>query len=285
MPKNKQKKVKEPQYYSSATNMPTYNYKVYYMSSLEKILYFIIAFAVGAAVGYLFYGGIGKNEYNEPTKTTHILNVVIPSIVGAFAGIKFIPIRTEQIIKKHQKNLKSQFRNFLEALDTAYGAGKNMIDSFYSSYSDLKMQYEEDAHILKELEVILAGYESNIEVEVSLKDLGERSGIEDIRMFADVFAIGNRRGGNMKDIIRNTREILGDKMEIAEDIETTVASSKSEQNVMMCMPIVLVALMKFSDESMASNFTTDSGIVSTTIAVVMFVAAYFIGKKILDIHI
>ena len=38
----KQKKVKEPQYYYSATNMQTLNYKVYYMSGAEKILYFLI---------------------------------------------------------------------------------------------------------------------------------------------------------------------------------------------------------------------------------------------------
>ena len=43
-----------PQDYVSGTNMPAYNYKVYYMSCLEKALYFLLAFAVGAAVGYLF---------------------------------------------------------------------------------------------------------------------------------------------------------------------------------------------------------------------------------------
>ena len=47
----KAKKIKEPQYYSSATNMRTLNYKVYYMSGAEKILYFLIGFIVGAAVG------------------------------------------------------------------------------------------------------------------------------------------------------------------------------------------------------------------------------------------
>ena len=47
----KEKKEMEPQYYLSATNIPTYNYKVYYMKPTEKLLYFLIAFAVGAIVG------------------------------------------------------------------------------------------------------------------------------------------------------------------------------------------------------------------------------------------
>lgn len=43
----KEKKEPEPQYYISATNIPTYNYKVYHMKPLEKILYFLLAFAGG----------------------------------------------------------------------------------------------------------------------------------------------------------------------------------------------------------------------------------------------
>ena len=37
--KRKEKKELEPQYYTSATNIQTVNYKVYYMSKKEKIFY------------------------------------------------------------------------------------------------------------------------------------------------------------------------------------------------------------------------------------------------------
>ena len=73
----KQKKQIEPQYYHSATNIPTYNYKVYHMPMVEKVIYFLLAFAVGAAVGYLFYGGIGKDEFGNPTLLTWILDISI----------------------------------------------------------------------------------------------------------------------------------------------------------------------------------------------------------------
>ena len=144
----KENKEMEPQYYLSATNIPTYNYKVYYMKPTEKLLYFLIAFAVGAIVGYLFYGGIGKDEFGEPTMLTYILNVVISCSVGIAAGIMFLPIRTKQIISKKQSVLKLQFRDMLESLTTSLGAGKNVTDSFKTIYDDLKVQYEEDAYIL-----------------------------------------------------------------------------------------------------------------------------------------
>jgi len=281
----KEKEPMEQQYYMSATNMPTYNYRVYYMSKKEKVLYFLLAFVVGAIVGYLFYGGIGKDEFGNPTILTYILNVTISSSVGIIAGALFLPIRTEQIMNKKKAQLKNQFRDMLESLTTSLGAGKNVNDSFYGIYDDLKVQYEEDAAIIKELEVILAGIANNNDIEDLLLDMGQRSGIEDIESFANVFKISYRKGGNIKDTIRNTHEILSDKMEISEDIETVVTGSKNEQNIMMVMPIFLIGMIKMTSEDFAANFTTITGILSTTVAVGMFIAAYFIGRKVLDIKV
>ena len=283
--KNQQKKVMEPQYYASATNMPAYNYKVYHMNVMEKILYFVIAFIAGAAVGYLFYGGIGVDDLGQPTPLTWFLNITISSAVGIVAGIAFIPIRRDQIIEKQKKKLNTQFRDFLEAFTTSLGAGKNVVDSFHSVYDDLKLQYDEGAYILRELEIIISGMANNVDVEVILQDFGARSGIEDIESFANVFRICYRKGGNIKETIRNTHAILTDKMEINEDIETVVTSNKTEQKIMIVMPIALIGMIKMMSADFAANFVTPSGIISTTIAIVMFVASYYIGRAILNIKV
>ncbi|MDE7432066.1 MAG: hypothetical protein K2N34_09150 [Lachnospiraceae bacterium] len=283
--KRKKTKELEPQWYASPTNIPDYNYKVYYMSALEKILYFMLAFAAGAAVGYLFYGGIGKDEYGDPTTVTKLLDILIPGIVGILAGKMFVPVRNSQIIDKNRRKLNSQFRDMLEAFTTSLGAGKNVRDSFKSVYDDLKVQYDEEAFILKELEIIIDGMNNNVDVEELLMDFGIRSGNDDIYSFANVFKISFRKGGNIKDTIRNTHEILNDKMEINEDIETIVTSNKTEQNIMILMPIALIAMIKMISADFAANFTTPIGIISTTIAVIMFVAAYFIGRAILNIKV
>ncbi len=281
----KEKKEQEPQYYLSATNIPTYNYKVYYMKPIEKVLYFLLGFAVGAAVGYLFYGGIGKNEFGEPTTLTYVLNILISGSVGIAAGVMFLPIRTEQIIAKKQRALKLQFRDMLESLTTSLGAGKNVTDSFKNIYDDLKVQYEENAFILKELEVIISGMANNVDVEDILEDFGRRSGLGDIESFANVFRICYRKGGNIKDTIRSTHEILSDKMEIAEDIETVVTGGKNEQNIMLVMPILLIGMIKLTGEELADKFVTPTGIISTTIGIGLFVASYVIGKIVLDIKV
>lgn len=283
--KKKEPVILEPQWYKSATNIPTYNYKVYYMSFFEKILYFMLAFIVGAIVGYIFYGGIGVDDLGQPTTLTWILNISICGIVGFIAGKKFIPIRTKQIIEKHRKALNNQFRDFLEAFNTSLGAGKNVSDSFHAVLEDLKVQYEEDAFIIKELEVIISGMANNIDVEVLLEDFGFRSGNEDIVSFANVFKICYRKGGNIKETIRSTHEILSDKMEMMEDIETVVTSNKTEQNIMIVAPIVLIGMIKSMSPELGANFVTAVGVITTTIAIAMFVVSYIVGKKVLNIQV
>lgn len=283
--KKKKEAVREPEFYLSATNIPTINYRVYYMKPVEKLLSFLAAFLVGAAVGYLFYGGIGKDEFGQPTALTWILNLSISAAVGTAAGILYLPARVKSIIAKRKAALGRQFRDMLDGLTTSLGAGKNVNDAFSSVYDDLKLQYGESAYILKELEVILAGIQNNVAVEDVLADFGKRSDIEDIKSFADVFKISYRKGGNIKDIIRNTHAILSDKMAINEEIETMVASNKMEQTIMVFMPIALIGVIKVMSPEFAHNFVTPSGILSTTVSIVLFVGAYFVGRAILDIKV
>jgi tight adherence protein B len=283
--KKKETQPPEPQWFTSVTNLPTYNYKVYYMSKLEKVLYFLLAFVIGAVVGYLFYGGLGRDEFGQRTTLSWILDISIPAIVGLVAGRIFVPTRTKQIRDKNARNLNSQFRDFLEAFNTSIGAGKNVVDSFHAVYDDMRIQFEEDAFIVKELEVILSGMANNFAVEDLMEDLGNRSGNDDIVSFANVFRISYRKGGNLKDTINTTHSILSDKMEIKEEIETMVSASKMEQTVMIFMPVGLIGIMKSMSPDFAANFATPAGIASTTIAIALFIVSYFVGRKILNIKL
>lgn len=279
----REKKAKLSQYVQSLNNMRVLNYNVYNMGKMEKLLYTLLAFAAGAAVGYLFYGGLGKDDYGNSTQITYICNVVISCLVGFVAVRLFIPVRTRQLCVKRQKELRNQFADMLEALATSLSAGKNVNDSFQGIYGDMKIQYGKNAYIVYEIQVILAGVNNNIPIEDLLMHFGRRSGVKDIENFAQVFSTAFRKGGNLKDIIQNTHEIIHDKMSIEMDIESVVASNKMEQNIMIVLPILLVGFIKMTSPEFASNFASGSGIIATTIAIGCFVAAYFIGQKILDI--
>lgn len=283
--KKKAETEQEPQYYRSFTGELIRNYKVYYFSGSEKLLYFIGAFVVGAAVGLLFYGGLAKNEFGQSTRLTYILDLLIILICGFAAGKLFLPVRQKQLLESRKKKLRKQFRDMLEALTTALGAGKNVQDAFLSVQEDMKNQYEEGADILTELEAINNGIANGFVLEKLLANFGARSGIDDIQNFADVFEITYRMGGNVKETLRNTSEIIGDKMSVEEEIETTVSGSKSEQAIMLVMPVLLIGMIKVSSPEFGSNFATSSGVIATTIGVALFIISYFVGKRLLEIRI
>ena len=57
--------------------------------------------------------------------------------------------------------------------------------------------YGEESDIVRELELICTGLNNNINIEVLLTDFAERSGLDDVMSFANVFEVCNRQGGDL----------------------------------------------------------------------------------------
>lgn len=283
--KKKNKAEPEPEYLLSAINTSVRNYGVCNLSKKEAIICFVIAFAVGALVGYVFYGGIGENPLSGPTMVTYICNITISSLVGFFFGKAFLPIRRDMILKSRKNQLRTQFISLLDSLSTSIAAGKNVPQAFESSREDLAVQFSEDSFIIEELDVIIEGIRNGVPIEDMLGDFGRRSKIKDIENFGKVFETSYRMGANMKDVIRNTHDILCKKILIEAEIETKITSGRNELYIMLVMPVALVGMMKFSDGDFAANFVTPTGLVSTTIAVGLFVAAFFVGRAVMKIEV
>lgn len=281
----KKKAQNEPLYEVSGTNRRMINYKVYKMSANEKLLYFLLAFVVGAAVAYLFYGGIGKDDYGNATAVTYICDIVIMAVVGLAAGRFFMPIRRKQIIAARKRTLRTQFIDLLDSLATSISSGKNVPNAFVAAREDLLVQHQPDAYIVQEVDNIISGIQNNIDVGSMLLNFGERSGIQDIRTFGRVFETAYSKGANLKEVVRNCHLILSNKCAIEAEIETKVASNKNEQNIMIVMPIILILMIKMAGSDFASNFTTPTGILCTTIAIGTFVGAYILGRRILKIEV
>jgi len=275
----------EPEFVKSLTNQEAYNYGVYYLKKNEKIICSVIAFIVGALAAYIFYGGVGKDEFGEATLTTYICNIVIMVAAGIFAVKMFLPIRREQIIDKRIKNLKLQFVDLLDSLSASFATGQNAPSAFVTARNDLLIQYRDDAYIVKEVSMILDGYNQNIPIENMILDFGKRSGIKDIENFGRVFENVYRKGGDIKDVVRSTHEILSSKTQIEMEIATAITSNKNEQNIMLVMPFLIIGMIKMIGGDFAQNFTTPSGLIFTTIGVALFVVSYYIGKAVMNIEV
>ena len=283
--KKEKSEQKEPQYSRSISNIQTLNYRVYYMSKQEKILYTLLFMFAGMVVGYIVFDGMAKDEYGNPTLTTYAIDIICMLICGLIAVKVFIPVRTKQLLDKRKETLKLQFRDFLDDLSTSLGTGKNIENAFLAAENDLKNQYEEGAYIVNEIKVINAGLRNGAIAEDMIDDFAKRSGCQEIEDFSNTFSVCYRKGSNIRDVVRSTNEILSDKMNVKQDIETMVTGSKMELKIMLIMPIGMIAMMKSMSADFASNFATPSGMISMVIAIGCCVLAYFMGQKILDFKI
>jgi tight adherence protein B len=243
------------------------DYDTYIMSKKEKIFYFLIAAIALFALGFVFY-------HNS-----------IVSLVICPLALLYPKIRTKEIIEKRKTMLNLQFKDMLYTLSSSIASGKPMESAFRDIYKDLSLIYpSEDTYIIKELQFIIKRLAINEPVEEILEDFANRSHLEDIQSFVNVLKTCNRKGGNLVEIIRNTSNVINDKIEIKNEIATLLAQKKFEQKVLSIMPIALIVVLSVTQaDYIAPVFNTVLGRVIMTIAIVMIAAGYLISKKIMDI--
>ena len=277
------KKVNEPKYILSPINTQMLNYRVYYMSSVEKIAYSALLFLLGGFAGYVFYGGLFKAE-GEATLATVISNIIVFVLVGAIAVVVFLPMLREWRREKRDKVLQLQFKDMLESLAASLSSGNTVTEAFANALADMQNQYLETDYIIVELKEILSGIKNGLTLEEMLASFSSRTSNEDIDNFSNVINNCFRLGSDFKTAVRTTRDIIGDKNAIEDEIDTKLASNKLQLNAMCIMPLVLVGLLKMTNPLIAANLSTFVGILATTFALALFVGAYFWGRKIIDIR-
>lgn len=278
----KDKKAVEPKYIPSPLNNPMMNYRVYYMSVGQKIAYSFAIFALGGIAGNIFYGGLFKLD-GENTIATYISNLIVFIAVGLIALKFFLPMLTQRLKQKRDKQLKKQFIDLMETVSTSLSAGNTVTDSFINARSDLQNQYAPTDMIIVELSEIVTGMDNGKTLEEMMNAFGERSGNEDIENFANVISNCFRLGGNFKDVVKKMRDVIADKMAVADEIETKLASNKLQHNAMSVMPIVLVGMIKLMNPTFAENLASPIGVVVVTISIAIFIGSYIWGRKIIDI--
>lgn len=239
------------------------DYSVYDMNKKEKLVGFMIGMAVGFAVVQIFF-----------------LNVIVSVIASLLTGVFGVRIYRLHLLGKRQEVLLMQFKDFLESLCTSFGSGKNTVDAFADSYHDLLNQFGKDAYIVQEIVIILTGLKNNFTIEKMLGDFADRSRIEDIQNFADVFEVTNRMGGNIIRVIDETRNIIIDKINIQLEINTLISGKKNELNIMILMPLIVVTQLQGVTEGAGLI-----GVLSKVGALVLFAGAYALGQKMIKIRI
>ena len=243
-------------------------YNTYHFSTKEKVAFILLWTVTSAVIAYFFY------------------RAWIVMFIVLLCFPLFLKWQRKSAVRKRKWELTLAFREAIVIVAGNLQAGNSVENAFRKAYSDLKSLYGEGADITKEFLVIGRGLENNLILEKMLLDFGVRSGVEDIKDFADIFAVAKRTGGNLKEIIADTVEIISDKIEIKRSLRILISEKQLEQKIMSVIPFfILIYIGMTSPGYFDSLYHSLSGIGIMTACLVAYIVAILWGMKITAIEV
>ena len=244
------------------------NYGEYHFSRKEWIRFLVESVLLCVVFDYLFY----QNKW--------LLVLSVPT------AVVFLKLKKKQMIQERKKNLNYQFRDALNSLSVAVQAGYSVENAVSACARDLERLYPKDTDILKEFHYMESQLKVSVPVEELFLGFAERCSLEDVENFAAVFHTAKRTGGDMNRIIQTSARMLGDKIDVKKEIEATLAAKKLEQMIMSLMPAgIIVYLQMTSPGFLSVLYGNPFGIAAMSICLAIYAAAYWMGRKIVDIEV
>ena len=122
-------------------------------------------------------------------------------------GIFYPFIMKDSYRKKRQEELLVQFKDAILSLSACLTAGYSIENAYSEVLREVTGIYGTDAMITKEIRLLIHKAHLNHTPEEAMMDFAERSGLEDIKSFADVFMKARTSGGELMKIIARTADL------------------------------------------------------------------------------
>ena len=244
------------------------DYREYRLSVKERIVVILLYVVLAETISLLFYDSF------------------IPGIVGTPGCILFMRGYAGMRCRQRQRKLNMEFKELLLSLSANMAAGYSLERSFVPAYQELESIYQGRGYIQEETHLIIRGIEMRTDVVALLQDLGERSGLDDIREFARVTRVAKGTGGNLIGMMKKMVEAMEGRIAVEEEIETMITSKKLEQNIMSAMPFAIVLYMRVCNPGyMDALYGNIPGITAMSVCLLLIYVSIRWGRHIIDIQV
>ena len=245
------------------------DYNVSSDTSINHLTSWLIGFAAGFVIFFVFY------------------KIILLSVIGGMLiGTANIFLASKKNIEKRKMRLRTQFYDLLEAMSVSMRAGNPPYKALISAREDLMLLYPEKSDIIRELDLIIGKFNNAVPLSEAFSDFADRSGLEDIESFASIYATIEGKSSKANEIIRETQEIIADKMSIEMEIDTMMTGAKSEANIMLFMPLGILLILGYMGQGfMDAIYTTPVGRLTATFGLVIFVVSFVLTQKFSDVKL
>lgn len=201
-------------------------------------------------------------------------------------GLSYPLLHRKHLREVRSYRLNQQFKEGILILAANLSAGYSIENALVNSSQELDMLYGGEGMINREFAAMVRQIRMNQTVEQVFFEFADRSGLEDVQNFAQVFKAAKRSGGDLVAVINHTAGVIRDKAQVREEIMNLTASKKLEQKIMNLIPFFLIFYIdKASPGFFGMMYQTTAGRILMTVCLGVYGIAFWLSKKILDIPI
>ncbi len=207
----------------------------------------------------------------------------LAAVPAAFFYLKRV---RKQRAEARQEQLKKEFLTGASLLGDYLKSGYSIENAIRGSVNELTEVWGADSDIVAEWNRMGKSMSLSMSAEEAFRDFGQRSGIEQIRDFSEIFSIVKRSGGRLDESVASVTSLLSEQFAAEEQIRTMTAAKRYEQKIMNVMPIGILLYIKLSSpDLLAVMYQTLSGRAVMTACLGLYVAAYFWAERIISIKV
>lgn len=223
---------------------------------------------MAAVTAYVFYRKLGAFFFFLP------LGILVPLY------------KKNELRLLQKERLRLQFKEAIQMLASSLSAGYSVENAFTASLSELTAIYGENGMITKEFSYFVHQLKINRTIEQLMTDFAQRSGLEEIQNFAEIFHISKRSRGELVSVVNHVVHVISGKIQVRDEIMAMNAEKKLEQCLMNLMPFGIVLYIDFSFPGFFQNmYETIVGNVIMTCCLILYIISCLLAKKILQIEI
>ena len=196
------------------------------------------------------------------------------------------------ILQKHidktrkRRAIGIQFRDAIYSVLTNLKAGYSIENAFVESQRDMELLYGAKSDIVYHLNIISKGLKNNIPLEKLIYGFGRECENTDIQDFAFVFRVAKRNGVNMTEIIERTIGVISQKINVEKEIDVLISAKRLEARIMNMVPFFIIFYISISSPGFFDVlYHNPFGIALMSVCMIVYVVAYLISEKIVNISV
>lgn len=209
---------------------------------------------------------------------------ILFSVLISSLSILLVPLYKKHYKKVLRDRMILEFQDFIYLLDGSLKSGKSFDNALIEIKFNLCNMYGDDALLGIELDKIIYWNKIGINYEKGFLLLEEEYQIGFFKEFGNILEITRNNGGNFKEVLDKTNNILSERLETDREIKTLLAKQRIEVLILRVIPFIMLLSIRFLYPEMIKFLTTNILGISTFLGVgMLFILSFFISNKLMEV--